>query len=86
MSTASRSVDEDEIHKVLLGDAIGAVQGGVDTVTSVVSLVQPAYESDAMQTVRDGVNKLIDSLPGLLKALDGLAQVHPFIAGESVSS
>ncbi len=52
---------------------------------SVVELVKPAYESDAMQVVREGVNKLVDSLPGLLKALDGVAQVHPFIASKSSS-
>ena len=37
------------------------------------------YDSDAMKTVREGVNMLVDSLPGLVKALDEVAKLHPFI-------
>ncbi|PIL33826.1 hypothetical protein GSI_03532 [Ganoderma sinense ZZ0214-1] len=62
------------------GDVIGSVQGSNDTATSVVDLVKPAYDSDLMQPVKDGINKLGDSLPGLLKALNEVAQIHPFIA------
>ncbi|PIL33865.1 hypothetical protein GSI_03571 [Ganoderma sinense ZZ0214-1] len=32
-----------------------------------------------MKTVREGVNMLVESLPGLVKALDEVAKLHPFI-------
>ncbi|KAH9858589.1 hypothetical protein C2E23DRAFT_717063, partial [Lenzites betulinus] len=31
------------------------------------------------QAVRDGINSLVESLPGLIKALDEVAKIHPFI-------
>ena len=43
------------------------------------SPLKSAYESEAMKTIRDGVNALVDSLPGLIKALDEVAKLHPFI-------
>ncbi|PIL33838.1 hypothetical protein GSI_03544 [Ganoderma sinense ZZ0214-1] len=62
------------------GEAIDTAQEKVETAKSVEELVKPAYDSDVMQPVKDGINKLVDSLPGLLKALNEVAQIHPFIA------
>ena len=36
---------------------------------------------DGMKAVEDGVHALIDSLPGLLGALEEIAKLHPFTAG-----
>ncbi|CDO75521.1 hypothetical protein BN946_scf184871.g2 [Trametes cinnabarina] len=55
------------------------IKSDAATVQSAVSLLKPAYESDTMTLVRQGVNMLIDSLPGLLRALDTVAKLHPFI-------
>ncbi len=35
-----------------------------------------------MKVVRDGVKSFADSLPGLLKALDEVAKLHPFISSK----
>ncbi|KAI1785889.1 hypothetical protein LXA43DRAFT_99677 [Ganoderma leucocontextum] len=59
--------------------AINTVQMDVATAQSYASTMKPVYESDAMKTIRDGVNTLVDSLPGLLRALDEVAKLHPFI-------
>ncbi|KAI1783152.1 hypothetical protein LXA43DRAFT_1187180 [Ganoderma leucocontextum] len=66
-------------HLDSTGDAIDTAQEKIGTAKKVVELVKPAYDSDAMQPVKDGINKLVESLPGLLKALDEVAKLHPFI-------
>ena len=65
--------------QVLLGAAIAITQTDVATAQGYASTLKPVYESDAMKTVREGVNLLVDSLPGLVKALDEVAKLHPFI-------
>ncbi len=67
-----------------IGDALNVIQTDATTAQSYSSSVKTAYESDAMQLVREGVNTLIDSLPGLVKALDEVAKLHPFIGSESI--
>ncbi|TFK89009.1 hypothetical protein K466DRAFT_487737 [Polyporus arcularius HHB13444] len=67
------------------GDALSVIQTDVTTAQSYSSPMKSAYESDAMKLVREGVNTLIDSLPGLVKALDEVAKLHPFI-GIAVSA
>ncbi|TFK86599.1 hypothetical protein K466DRAFT_587082 [Polyporus arcularius HHB13444] len=67
------------------GDALNVIQTDVTTAQSYSSSMKTAYESDAMKLVREGVNTLIDSLPGLVKALDEVAKLHPFI-GIAVSA
>lgn len=57
-----------------LDDAITAAQSYGPTVKLV-------YESDVMKTIREDVNMLADSLPGLVKALEEVAKLHPFISG-----
>ncbi len=67
------------------GAAIVISQTDVATAQGYASTLKPMYESDAMKTVREGVNLLVDSLPGLVKALDEVAKLHPFI-GSTFSS
>ncbi|KAI0752480.1 hypothetical protein C8Q80DRAFT_1146274 [Daedaleopsis nitida] len=67
------------------GDTLNTLQGDVTTAQSYQTSAQTVYESDAMKVVRDGVNSFIDSLPGLVKALDEVAKLHPFI-GIAVSA
>lgn len=64
---------------------LGAAQGdgAIAQQYTTTQSVRTAYDSEAMKTVRDGVNALVDSLPGLVKALDEVAKLHPFIGGTS---
>ena len=62
---------------------VAVTQTDVTTAQSYATSLKPVYESDAMKTVREGVNLLVDSLPGLVKALDEVAKLHPFIGSAS---
>lgn len=62
------------------------LQTDVATAQGYSSPIKVAYESDTMKFVRDGVNALIDSLPGLVKALDEVAKLHPFIGSAFTST
>ncbi|KAI0666566.1 hypothetical protein C8Q78DRAFT_1107669 [Trametes maxima] len=61
------------------GDFINTIQTDIATSRDYASPLKSAYESEAFKVVRDGVNSLVDSLPGLIKALDEVAKLHPFI-------
>ncbi|KAH9894903.1 hypothetical protein C8Q73DRAFT_644952 [Cubamyces lactineus] len=61
------------------GDMLNAINTNVTSAQSMSSPLKSAYESEAMKTIRSGVNALVDSLPGLIKALDEVAKLHPFI-------
>ena len=64
------------------GNLLNSIQTNVGTAQSYQSPLKTAYESEAMKIVRDGVNSLVDSLPGLIKALDEVAKLHPFIGSK----
>lgn len=51
-------------------------------VDDVESIIEPAFQSDALKTIQDGIATFAESLPGVLKALDEVANIHPFIKGE----
>ncbi|KAH9913469.1 uncharacterized protein BXZ73DRAFT_106942 [Epithele typhae] len=38
-------------------------------------------DDDQLQNVRDGISKLSESLPTIVKALEDVSKIHPFIAG-----
>lgn len=63
------------------GDIVEKVGGAAEAAESVDTALKPVYESDPLQSLRTGINSLAESLPGLIKALDGVAKIHPFIAG-----
>ena len=75
-----------EAHETRVGAMIAVAQTDVAAAQGYASTAKTVYESDAMKTVREGVNLLIDSLPGLVKALDEVAKLHPFIGSTSASS
>ncbi len=52
------------------GPGLEAAKKVVDTVSS----------NDGVNLLIQGVNSLVDSLPPLVKALEAVAQIHPFIA------
>ncbi|OJT10257.1 hypothetical protein TRAPUB_13211 [Trametes pubescens] len=61
------------------GDMLGAIKTDIASAQSFSSPLKPVYESDALKVVRTSVNALVNSLPGLVKALDEVAKLHPFI-------
>ncbi|KAI0360921.1 hypothetical protein OH77DRAFT_1418971 [Trametes cingulata] len=61
------------------GDVVREVNEQFETAQSVGTSLRPVYESDALKKVREGINSLAESIPGLLKALDEVAKIHPFI-------
>ncbi|KAI0766841.1 hypothetical protein BD413DRAFT_141310 [Trametes elegans] len=61
------------------GGLYDTAQTTVASVQNVITAAQPLYESDAMKVVRDGIGTLMEGLPGVLKALDEVANIHPFI-------
>ena len=65
---------------------MNSIQTNVASAQSYSSPMKTVYESDAMKTIREGVNTLVDSLPGLVKALDEVAKIHPFIGSASYSN
>lgn len=38
-------------------------------------------DTPGLDLLWDGVNSLLESLPGLVKALDAISKLHPYIAG-----
>ncbi|KAI0332934.1 hypothetical protein GY45DRAFT_365739 [Cubamyces sp. BRFM 1775] len=50
-----------------------------ELVDSVDGASQTASNSSGWSTLLDGVNALVESLPPLLRTLDALAQLHPFL-------
>ena len=67
-----------------IGDLHGMARAKVSTLTSLVSLavVQPIIEPEAMKGIHDGLPTFFDSIPGVLRALDEVANIHPFIKSE----
>ena len=62
---------------------MGVIQTNVTAAQGLMSPLKSAVESEGMKIVREGFNAFADSLPGVLKALHEVAQIHPFIGGES---
>ena len=62
-------------------ELLTTMQTGVDHLKALSSPVKAAYQGDAMKMVRHGINALVDTLPGLLKALDEVTVVYPFVGG-----
>lgn len=63
------------------GEVVEKVGGAAEAAESVGTALKPVYECDPLQSLRNGINSLAESLPGLIKALDEVAKIHPFIAG-----
>ncbi|KAI8975856.1 hypothetical protein BD414DRAFT_423775 [Trametes punicea] len=61
------------------GDLSDTIKTAVAGAQPFSSPVKSAYEGDSMEALRNGVHTLVDSLPGLLRALDEVAKLHPFI-------
>ena len=51
----------------------------LQAVEDCASTANPGCESDTQKSIVKGVSILVDSLPGLVRALDKVAKLHPFI-------
>ena len=47
---------------------------------SINTLDKSAQDSSGVNLLLDGVSSLVDSLPGLVRALDQISQIHPYVA------
>ncbi|KAI0666572.1 hypothetical protein C8Q78DRAFT_434848 [Trametes maxima] len=74
---ASRSTGTAVLNRA--GKVYNTAQTAFATGQNVISVVQPIYESDAAKVVRESVTAFVEGLPGVLKALDQVANIHPFI-------
>ena len=75
-----------QCRRARAGDTLETIQTNATTAQDLISPLKSAVESDGMKMVREGFNTFVDSLPGMLKALHEVAQIHPFIGGTSFTS
>ena len=68
---------------VVPGDTLTVIQTDVTHIQSYASPLQAVMDSDPAKAIRQTITALVDGIPGLLKVLDDVAQIHPFIKGES---
>ncbi|RPD55866.1 hypothetical protein L227DRAFT_579346 [Lentinus tigrinus ALCF2SS1-6] len=61
------------------GDTLSIIQADVTTVQSFTSPLQVVLDSDPAKALRQTITALVDGIPALLKVLDDVAQIHPFI-------
>ncbi|KAI0757704.1 hypothetical protein C8Q80DRAFT_1216217 [Daedaleopsis nitida] len=61
------------------GDTLSVIQTNVTSAQSYASPLQAAMDSDPAKIVRQTITALVDGLPALLRVLDDVAQIHPFI-------
>ncbi len=59
------------------------IQTNVTQVQSYASPLQTAMDSDPAKAIRQTITALVDGIPALLKVLDDVAQIHPFIKSMS---
>lgn len=48
-------------------------------------MASKAKDSEGLGLLMDGVHSLVESLPPLVRALDVVAQIHPFLSSTSRS-
>ncbi|RPD59328.1 hypothetical protein L226DRAFT_314748 [Lentinus tigrinus ALCF2SS1-7] len=61
------------------GDTLNVIQTHVAQVQSYASPLQTVMDSDPGKAIRQTITAIVDNIPPLLKVLDDVAQVHPFI-------
>ncbi|EIW54518.1 uncharacterized protein TRAVEDRAFT_74546 [Trametes versicolor FP-101664 SS1] len=93
MSSNANKSKEEQSSSRELKDAQDALDGAVqpsepgragrlegEFVDKVNAAGQASSSSDGLGVLMDGVNGLVESLPPLVRALDAVAQIHPFLA------
>ncbi|KAM5530344.1 hypothetical protein V8D89_015985 [Ganoderma adspersum] len=81
-TTELKKEEESKFRKKLkrAGGTADTFQKVVETVGSGIEELKPAYESNELQPFREGVLKIADGLPTLVKVLEEVAKMHPFIS------
>ncbi|TBU21891.1 hypothetical protein BD311DRAFT_869699 [Dichomitus squalens] len=62
-----------------VGDTLSVLQTDVSTVQSLASPLQLAMSTEPGKEIRQMISDIVDGIPALLKVLDDVAQIHPFI-------
>ena len=78
MATSSR-VNSLLTRSRITGDTLNVIQTDVTRVKSYASPLQTVMDSDPAKIVRQTISAIVDNIPPLLRVLDDVAQVHPFI-------
>ena len=60
-----------------------AVATGAGVVAGVQIQAKMVADADALKNVHDGVKGLGETLPALIKGLEEVSRLHPFIAGKT---
>ena len=63
----------------MTGAALSVIQTDVSKVQSIVSPLQVVMDTEPGKAIRQTISAIVDGIPGLLKVLDDVAQIHPFI-------
>ncbi|PIL29961.1 hypothetical protein GSI_07872 [Ganoderma sinense ZZ0214-1] len=61
------------------GTTLSAIQTDVSKVQSIASPLQVVMDTEPGKAIRQTISAIVEGIPGLLKVLDDVAQVHPFI-------
>ena len=62
-----------------------AAASGAGVATGVQIHTKISADPDALKSVHDGVKGLSETLPALIKGLEEVSRLHPFIAGKNLS-
>ena len=57
----------------------------IDVIETIGNVSQWTGDSDGLSMLLQGVNSFVENLPPLVRALDEIAKIHPFVAGTMVS-
>ena len=71
------NAQEDAVNEVLLGTA--RVDGDIEAMEGRMGVTDIGYSDNTMEITRGGLSNVAIGLSFLLKMLDEVAQVHPFI-------
>ena len=63
----------------MIGAALSVIQTDVSKVQSIVSPLQVVMDTEPGKAIRQTISAIVEGIPGLLKVLDDVAQIHPFI-------
>ena len=58
---------------------LNTIQTDVSKVQSIASPLQVVVDTEPGKAIRQTISAIVDGIPALLKVLDDVAQIHPFI-------
>ena len=71
-------------NRLSSGNSINIAGGDVTTIQGLASPLQLAMSTEPGKAIRHTISTIVDGIPALLKVLDDVAQIHPFIGSQSL--